>query len=178
MHSRIKKYLYLFPLVLIASAFSCSTPPPHAESTSNTLQSQFNEPAIFYTSLADSLSVKAMETLKLSDVTGIKVKYLNGTESRYFEYTAEKQSAIRAVSQLPFTKYCTVSDTHCRRISIDDIVSTRQTISATEYEHSAFFWNADPTRVEVYECIKSPFRHTLLIDSKSNHVIHRIEVLG
>ena len=165
-------------MLLIVSAFCCNSPEEKEFKGDVSQKNWAPEPAIFYTSLADSLSQKAMITLQLGEVTGIKVKYLDGHENRYFKYIAEKQSVIRAISQLPFTKYSDLSDTHCRRIPYQELMRSRPTISATEYEHSTFFWDAAPETIEVYECIKSPFKHTLLIDPKSNHVMHRVELVG
>ncbi len=170
------KYLYLFPILLAISALSCNRIQPSDPDKSIAYNEA--EPVVFSTSLADTLSQKAFDELNVGEVSGIKVKYLSGHENRYFEYVAEKQLVLRVISHLPFTKYSVFSDTNCRRISFNDLNTVREKISETEYENSLSFWNADPGSIEVYECIKSPLRHTLLFDSKSNHVTHRIEVLG
>ncbi|HEX5168036.1 MAG TPA: hypothetical protein VFW11_02600 [Cyclobacteriaceae bacterium] len=168
---------YLLPCLFILAALSCKKNENIFEAQKRPAD-ESTEAIIFYTLLADSLSAKAIDALRVGDVTGIKVKYLSGRECRYFEYDAEKSLVIRTISQLPFTPYSKYSDTLCRKINDEDLTRLRRTISSTEYENSSSFWNNDSETVDVYECIKSPFRHTLVIDRKSNHILHRIELLG
>jgi hypothetical protein len=134
--------------------------------------------ALFYASLSDSLPQEALDEMKLGDVTGIKIKYLDGHDNRYFEYIADKQSVISAISKLPFTKFSSLSDSRCRKITQKEFLSVRQKVPSTEFESAAFFWNSTNDNTEIYECIKSPNRHTLLINPDSDVVLHRIEVIG
>jgi hypothetical protein len=115
--------------------------------------------------------------MQISDVTGIKVKYLSGHESRYFAYRANPDLTLRAVSQIPFNPYSKYDDTLCRRVSGGEFEIIRQHISAMEFESSSFFWQAFSEQTEVYECIKIPYRHTLLIHRESNSIFHRMELV-
>jgi hypothetical protein len=134
--------------------------------------------ALFYASLSDSLPQEALDEMKLGDVTGIKLKYLDGHDNRYFEYIADKQSVISAISKLPFSKFSSLSDSRCRKITQEELLSLRQDVPSTEFESAAFFWNSANNKTEIYECIKSPYRHTLLFNPDSDVIFHRIEVVG
>lgn len=168
---------YIFPLLLGLAIASCKKP---ADSMSAMRPSQNVEDGmiVFRTSLADSLSAKAMETLNVGRVMGIKIKYLSGHERQYFVYEADERSVIRVISQLKFTPYGKYSDTICRKINPGELTTMKQSISKSEYESSSFFWDVDAEKFDLYECIKSPYKHTLLIDPKSNRVLHRIELIA
>jgi hypothetical protein len=156
---------------------SCKKPPePLSEDYAAGME--HNGAVVFYTSLADSLSEKTLETMEIHDVMGVKVKYLSGHENRYFAYEADPDLAIRAISQIPFLPYAKYSDSHCRRISCKDLEVIRQNISTMELSSSSFFWAALSKLPEAYECIKSPYRHTLLIERESNLIFHRMELIS
>lgn len=168
---------YIFPFLLGLAIVACKKPPDPV-SAMDAPQKEKDGLIVFHTSLADSLSAKAMETLNIGKVTGIKLKYLSGLESQYFAYHADKRLVIRAISQLKFTPYGKYSDTICRKINPGELTTMKQSISKSEYESSSFFWDADAEKFDLYECIKSPYKHTLLIDPKSNRVLHRIELIA
>ena len=172
------RYLYIFPCLLLLVSLSCrevSKP----ETVNKALQAFPPQgAALFYASLSDSLPQEALDEMKLGEVTGIKIKYLDGHDNRYFEYIADKQSVISAISKLPFSKFTSLSDSRCRSITYEQLLSIRRRVASTEFESSAFFWNSTDDKTEIYECIKSPFRHTLLINPGSDVILHRIEVVG
>lgn len=172
------RYLYLFPSLLLLLSLSCRevTKPATINQTLKAFPPQ--GAALFYASLSDSLPQEALDEMKLGDVTGIKIKYLDGHDNRYFEYIADRQSVISAVSKLPFSKFSYLSDSRCRRITREQLLSIRQRVPSTEFESAAFFWNSTHDKTEIYECIKSPYRHTLLINPDSDVIRHRIEVIG
>jgi hypothetical protein len=156
---------------------SCKKP-PEPLSQGYTTGMEHIGAVVFYTSLADSLSEKTLETMEIHDVMGVKVKYLSGHESRYFAYEADPDLVIRAISQIPFLPYTKYSDTHCRKISCEDLEVIRQNIPTMELSSSSFFWTALSKPPEAYECIKSPYRHTLLIERESNLIFHRMELIA
>lgn len=168
---------YVFPFLLGLAIVACKKPPDPVSIT-DIPQNEKDGFIVFRTSLADSLSAKAMETLNVGKVTGIKIKYLSGHERQYFVYDADERSVIRALSQLKFTPYGKYSDTICRKINPGELTTMKQSISTAEYENSSFFWDVDAEKFDLYECIKSPYKHTLLVDPKSNRVLHRIELIA
>ncbi len=129
-------------------------------------------------SLSDSLPAKTLTELQIEDVQGIKVKYGNGLHSSYFEYDADPESLLAKISYLPFSKYTVRADTTCRPVAFAEVEFMRSHLTHFETENAAFFWDATSEAYHVYECIKTPLRHTLLISKNSNRVLHRIEFLG
>jgi hypothetical protein len=162
---------YILPLLLLLSIVACKKPNLDAGSLPNAV-----DPIIFYTSLADTLPSKTYQQLHVDHVTGIKIKDLRGHEVRYFEYQADHQILLRALSHMPFEKYALLSDTVCRRITFNELSTIN--ISSIEREASSFFWNSTEDEYELYACIKSPMKHWVLINRSSRKIIHRIEYIG
>ncbi len=140
--------------------------------------SNYDLPLIVNVSLRDTLPKKALEMLKIDDVTGIKVKYLNGHSNSYFAYEADRKSIISVISNLPFSKYAVRADTRCRKVQSSDLDLYKSQVPTIEVEHTAFFWDANHKQFDVYECIKPPLKHTLLIGRDSKQILHRVEFLG
>jgi hypothetical protein len=134
-------------------------------------------PLVLTTSIEDSLPQKSIVALKLEGLTGLKIQYYSGVYTSYFEYKAEKNVLLDAISMLPFPMNSNVSDTQCRKISFGDMNRDKEHLSAVEIENAFGFWDARESHIEVYECVKAPFKHTLQIESGSNTVRHRIELL-
>jgi hypothetical protein len=162
---------YFLPLLLLLSIVACKKPNLDAGSLSNDIS-----PIIFYTSLADTLPAKTYQQLHVDHVTGIKIKDLQGHEVRYFEYQADRDILLKALSHTPFEKYALLSDTVCRRITFNELSTIN--ISPAERKASSFFWDSEEDEYEVYACIKSPMKHWVLINRSSRKILHRIEYIG
>ncbi|HEY3405798.1 MAG TPA: hypothetical protein VGK59_20580 [Ohtaekwangia sp.] len=161
----------IFPVLLIISAFACKKP------VDSTYESAFNEPVIFSTSLDDTISSETLTMLKLNRVNGIKVKYRSGQYASYFEYEADHHFLIRTIGSLPFPMSAVQSDTTCHPLPIRYLETVRNTLSETEISGSAF-WSVNPEEYTAYECLKAPFKHTILLSRSTKKVLHRIEFVG
>lgn len=162
---------FIFPCLLVLSALSCKKPGQSNLAT----DPESIPPLVLSTSLNDTLSPKAMRALNLEKVTGLKVKYITGHYASYFEYEADRRQVLKTISQLPFSQYAAAADTVCSPLTRTDLALLRQHISSVELENASSFWTADLEEFEVYECLKSPLKHTILISKNSRRVLHRIE---
>ncbi|HEY5749353.1 MAG TPA: hypothetical protein VIU12_24970 [Chryseolinea sp.] len=135
-------------------------------------------PIALAVSLRDSLPQKAMTTLGLSEVIGVKVQYIDGHSASYFSYPAGREVALNTIAGLPFSKGSKVADTLCRPVATATLQREYASLSSTESRYADFFWQALNHNVEVYECIKAPWKHTLLVSKTSGQVLHRIEYLS
>lgn len=135
-------------------------------------------PLILRTSLKDTLTRKALTTLQLNDAEGVKVKYQNGNYASYFSYEADRDVLLQAIGSLPFPRYAIKADTVCYPITYRDIALLKQSVTGAEYEASSFFWNVDATEYDIYQCLKPPLRHTLLISKNTKQVLHRTEYIA
>lgn len=133
-----------------------------------------NAPIVLATSLADTLGQTTFQKLHIRDVEGIKVKYPSGNYASYFEYEAERNTVLHVISNQPFARYAQLADTRARKISADELKLVQSTVTGLEFE-STSFWSVNPDEYEVYECLKSPMKHTVLVNKKSNKILHRIE---
>lgn len=135
-------------------------------------------PLVLSTSIYDSLPQKTVQALNLGDITGLKFKYTTGLYANYFAYEADPQAVLNAISELPFQLSGSLADTLCHKITFNEIRALQQNISRTELERTSFFWNTDPVTMAMFECIKPPYRHTLLLTKNSDRILHRIEFIG
>ena len=135
-------------------------------------------PIALAVSLRDSLPQKAMTALGLSDVTGVKVQYVDGHAVSYFAYPAATDVALNTIAMLPFSKHGKLADTLCRPVATATLRGEYAGLSPTELQYGDFFWQALSQNVEAYECIKAPWKHTLLVSKTSGQVLHRIEYLS
>jgi len=160
---------FLLPLFLLAAG-ACKK--PILEVTESTVP-----PLVLTTSIGDSLPAKAISSLDLDGLTGIKIQHYSGLYCSYFEYNADKKLLLETISTLPFPLHAKYSDIICHRISTADLDMIRRGLSKIELESVPAFWDADLSNAEIFECVKPPFRHTLQIAKASNRILHRIELL-
>lgn len=167
------KILINFTLLFIFSLAACKKP-THSEG----VDSNSVPPIILSASLRDSIPFKAVKAMNLDAVTGIKIQYVTGIHTSYFEYDADQITLLETISRLPFYRSAIKADTTCRRINVDDLNLLKQKISPVELENAVSFWTPNHTGLDIYECIKPPFKHTLLVNKKSTRIFHRIEFIG
>ncbi|HYG20158.1 MAG TPA: hypothetical protein VD816_14570 [Ohtaekwangia sp.] len=161
----------LFPCWLIFAAFSCQT------AERSRIDPALVPPLILTTAISDSLPPKAVSALGLHNVTGVKIKYITGQYAQYFEYEADRAAVLQMLALLPFSRYTEKADTVARRIGHAEFEKLRREIPSVELENSTSFWSADEA-YDVYECLKFPLIHTVLISKDSNRIIHRIARMG
>lgn len=171
---RSSRNLSFAALLIILSAFACKKPAHIGKSDSSEEISSI----VFATSLSDTLPQKTLEEINVTDAMGIKIASIDGTYVSYFEYQAEPGNVVKALSNMAFSKACVLADTTCRRISNKNLEELKSQVSTVEVDHSEFFWAANSGGMEAFECIKPPFKHTLLVDKNSTRIFHRIEFLG
>jgi len=162
---------FVLPCLLLLGLLVKRHKPEHFEAAQN-------EAVVFETSMRDTLPEKVLHRLGLGDQTGIKIQYRNGHYASYFDYQANSKDLLQAISCLPFSKYATRADATYHSFSVTELETLKHLISATELEGASFFWSADLSEYEMYEALKPPFRHTLLINKNSDRVLHRIELIA
>ncbi|HTE33397.1 MAG TPA: hypothetical protein VK666_23610 [Chryseolinea sp.] len=158
--------------------WSACTRPSHIDSIPKENETA---PQVTAVTLKDTLPAqmnKAIENLNLGNVMGIQLRYPSGRAASYFVYHAEKNATLMAISRLPFSKNAGVADAACRPMDGAEWTALRAQASPSELNAAEFFWDADPNDYVAYECLKTPMRHTLLVNKHTDEIIHRIEVAG
>jgi hypothetical protein len=130
--------------------------------------------AIFSTSLADSLPQRTFEALGVGQVTGVKVIGLDGLDVRYFEYKADAETLLTALSHSPFDIQSKIADTTCRMVRHEDLERELFPIHEAEVAYSSKMLTNNGERFEYYVCAKSPVKHFVVIDRSAGKVWHRI----
>jgi hypothetical protein len=168
----MKQLRFLVPLVFISAFFSCQS---REKKHLTYAQAENAPPLVIYTSLDDTLPKKSVQSLNLPQrVLGTKVKYMTGHYASYFVYDADGEDVLSMIANLPFSMNAVTADTTCLRMDRHHLELIREKISAQEYENAAAFWSAGDD-FEIYACSKYPYMHTVLINRKSNKVLHRID---
>lgn len=173
---RLKKAFALIPPSLLVMAVLMSE---HRKYDSHTglMQSKTEGRAIpsvvFATSLRDTLPVEMVERFGLSKVSGVKLKSGPRNDVSYFEYSAEVPAFLRALGNCPFHRSEILADTTARRIDRREIEMLAATVNETEKQAAPLFWNSGKS-FDAYECIKPPFRHTLLVNTSTGKILHRV----
>lgn len=134
-------------------------------------------PMIMTTSLADTLAPEFIKMVGITDVSGTKFIAPSRTWSSYFSYHADKQKVFSALQQLPFTFTDNKVDLSVRRVSPNDLQRIKSSLPHGEILNAEKFWSPIKDS-DVYEFIKPPFRHTLIISETSGIIQHRIEFAG
>jgi hypothetical protein len=134
-------------------------------------------PLVLSASIRDSLPQTVVKALQLDNVTGVKIQYYNGLHATYFEYQADKDLLLQLLSALPFPAAAHKADTRCHGLSAHELKILQRKISPVETEVAASFWNTDVPTLEIFECIKPPYRHTIQV-TNDNRILHRVEFLG
>jgi hypothetical protein len=160
----------IFPVLLIASAFSCKKPKETASGWK-----EYQSPVIEKVSLLDSLSSKALQNLNIKEINGVRVIYKSGKSASYFEYEADACALLKVINTLPFKRTNAITDTVCRAMEIPFSLSGKVVLSEEEIAATYFFWEVGPKDFLYYECIKAPQKHTILISKTTDRVFHRIE---
>ncbi len=165
------KFIYglVLPVFLLALG-ACKK--PVLEVTDGTIP-----PMILATAIDDSLPSKTVKALHLEGTTGLKVQYYSGLHNSYFEYDADNDRLLEEISSLPFPMNSNLSDTRCRLISLQSLNTLKKNISTAELESAYRFWDTNGSDYRIFECIKPPYKHILQLESGTNHVLHRIELL-
>jgi hypothetical protein len=164
------KKLLALPLLALFAVAGCNKP-AHLKA----LTVSDAPPAIFDTSLDDSIDTKYLRPLALENVIGTQIKYTTGQYACYFEYQADPGQLLQMLSNLPFPRYAHAADTTCYAIPVEDIIAQKNLVRTAEYEASTTFWDVDAKEYTAYTCLKPPLRHTLLVNNRSRQVLHRIE---
>jgi hypothetical protein len=164
----------LFQGFLFFCFFACKKPANLGEGSADA----GSLPIAFAVSLSDSLPQTAMTALGLSDVTGVKIQYIDGHSASYFAYPAGREVALNTIARLPFSNRSKMADTLCRPVATASLRREYAGLSATESQYADFFRQALNHNADAYECIKAPWKHTLLVSKTSGQVLHRIEFLS
>jgi len=168
----MKNIPFVIPFLLLFILGSCK----HIDRQNKEVVQQHLPPLIVSTTLADTLSPEIVRQLQTVNVTGLKVKYATGQHVSYFEYDADRNTVLKVISNLPFSRHSPRADTTCRIIPNESIQMLRSMVSIEEQETGIVFWEASDA--DVYECLKAPFRHILVMRKNSHRILHRIEYTG
>lgn len=116
--------------------------------------------------------------LSLEQLNGVRIlNYDTGKYTYYFEYIANKQDTLRAISALPFLKDNRPSSLMCELMNAPVNPLDNTALTQEERDGTSFFWNARAEDFTFYECYKSPVKHTILLSKTSDRILHKVEFM-
>lgn len=115
----------------------------------------------------------------LKEINGIRIVYNDYSKCTfYFKYQADPYDTLKVIGDLPFVLDDNASSVACFLMnSNSNPLDENKTLTKQELEASSFFWNSKPEEYTFYECIKSPFKHTVLISRSSPVILHKVETI-
>jgi hypothetical protein len=163
----------IFPLLLIVSAFACQK--PEGIHQNDTVWTAYAHPRIIADNIYDTLPALVKHDIKIEQLKGVKVFYPSGSNVSYFEYKADAKKLIDVIGRLPFKKCNEVADTLCRKMELPYSLAASKVLSKEELMAANFYWKINVIDYDYYECLKSPMRHTILVNRNNGRILHRIE---
>ncbi|MEO5975675.1 MAG: hypothetical protein ABIS36_01385 [Chryseolinea sp.] len=126
-------------------------------------------------SINDTMPAKFVQVLNLAKTSGLQFDYGDRHLKTYFEYHCDRSMVLNALAQLGFSKNSALADTKCRPVDPIQFVEMRDAIREEERNQADFFWGIVPGVYDIYECIKTPSRHLVLIEKKnSDKILHLV----
>ena len=159
----------IFSTILIS--LSCCSKPAHINSESLREEAA---PRIMEVQIKDTLPSKFISELGITGTHGLQFSYDDGRQSTYFRYSANRNTVLDALSKLGFSRNSPLADTSCRALTSDQFLSLRDLVKDTEKAEARFFWEIDPRRYEIFECLKAPSHHLVLLEKNSDTVFHLV----
>lgn len=125
-------------------------------------------------SMNDTMPAKYIQLLNLGKTSGLQFNYGDRHLRTYFEYHGDKRNVLDALAQLGFSKNSALADTKCRPLDPSQFLDMRAVTRDEERNQADFFWGIEPDAYEIYECLKTPSRHLVLIDKNSDRILHLV----
>lgn len=162
--------LLIFPLTLVYLISITEKSYPHVES----IGVQNSETSIYPVSLNDTLPEESVKAIGAIEMQGIMIKSNGGLFTAFYEYEADHDKVLLEISKLPFFPDNNISDLKCLSIESWKAIQTGH-LAKNDAEKVSFFTGANADQYVAYVCRKSPLKHTILLDTRSRNVLHKME---
>ena len=154
----------LFPLLFITMLLACNANKPKAQ------WEQFTSRAY----LSDSLPMNFLQKINPTELQGVKLQRELSSVTYYFEYLANHKQVLKEMANLPFAADSTRADTHVRMIADKEEIKEISNLLNDVAINKDFLFEDTIDDYTVYECLKTPQHHIVLINKHSERIIHLI----
>jgi hypothetical protein len=158
--------LLLFPIALIIIIAIATNPKKLTQEWSHTVTNA---------SLHDSLPPSFFQHVNVQEIQGFQVSTGFHSNTYYFEYTANHNQVLKALSMLPFAADSSRADVEPKIISGDAELKRIKDLLKEQDIARAFHKTGSLNTYTVYECLKVPQHHFVLLSKESDKVIHIIQ---
>lgn len=171
---RWKLLLLIFPLLLIF--FITITKKNFPERQAGRAFANANT-TIAYVSLRDTLPASCVQAMGAVEKNGVVIRYADGSSTAYYEYEAEQDRVLEAIGKLPFVKSNAVSDFACNAMPGVAPFVSRTAVWSDSKIALQFLSSINTNQFVAFECRKYPAKHTLLLDTRSKRILHKVEMM-
>ena len=127
--------------------------------------------------LLDTVPPHTFDKVALQELNGILIQHLSGKKTFYFEYLAQPNHVLEAISNSSFSVYAPLADLACREEVDQHQDFVKKNLTKKEKDALSFFNIAKPN-YHYFSCNKFPLLHTVIFAENSERIFHKIEVLG
>lgn len=154
--------LLFFPIALILLIVSI---PPKTKSGSHRTITQ--------ASLSDSLPQSFLQKVAPIEIQGYCVQQFHVSSTYYFKYSANHTKVLQQIALLPFSPSSVRADVQCRAIAQQSELKQMEELLKDRLIAQTF--QREPLiNYTIYQCLKTPQHHFLLLSKTSDTVIHII----
>lgn len=105
--------------------------------------------------------------------SGVSLTFPDGRQVYFFDYAVDSSQILQQFNSLPFKMGNGKSDVTCRQTKLDLPTDDENLLSWIDQDA----WIGNDAGYIAYECIKPPFKHTLLVHHDNHKIHHRVERL-
>lgn len=132
--------------------------------------------AIYQVTLRDTLPEECVVAMGAVEKKGIMIKSPSGIFTAFYEYEADQDIVLQEISKLSFLRDNNISDLSCHPIEAWQALHVNS-LTKKEIAATSFFFKCDADQYVAFECRKSPMKHTLLLDTHSKRILHKVEMI-
>jgi hypothetical protein len=157
----------LFPLAFLLMIFGCDSTQHKAKW----------EPSVTPAYLNDSLPPSLLKETGARQLQGYRLMKTPDSYTYFFEYEANQKELLRQMARVPFAADSLRADVQCRIITdIEKLESLKRNFKEGLIARN-FFLKNNLNDYTVYECVKSPQHHIIMLNKHSDNVIHVIQTM-
>lgn len=173
----MKTHLLLYTLASIL-LISCNEIKSTKNNIKDKLIDELSRPSTKKISLFDIFPKLKNDEYQVTDIEGLQCDYLVFFYKYYFKYSGNRERITEYISNIQCHYSEIVPDTALIKSDPTSFEKETRAMTKYEYDKAQFFFKYKETDVkylEFYTCIKTPEKHYIVFDTKSNIIYHMIE---
>jgi hypothetical protein len=174
--SKIMHKITLSLILLTLLLSSCDRIKQRGRKYFSAVIDELREPVLTGTQIIDLYPELKKDEFKVQSLNGLQAQYLPAFYEYYFKYTGDQEKVLGFICGLQVDSYSDIKpDSSCTMIGANAEIDKNGLSEETLKKLSYFFEHSTLDEYKVYQTIKTPFEHTLIVDQNSDAIYHRIK---